>query len=44
MLLDLEAHTFHAVVNRLIDEFARENDLSDETRSELLRTLLLPHR
>lgn len=44
LLLDLEANSFHAVVNRLIDEFSSNFDISDTLGSELLRTLLAPHK
>ena len=44
MLLDIEASSFHGVVNRLIEEFAAKFDLTDELRSELLRSLLAPHK
>ena len=44
LLLDFEARDFHNVVYRLVEEFGINDDLSSETKAEVLRTLLLPHR
>jgi hypothetical protein len=44
LLLDFEARDFHSVVYRLVEEFGINDDLSPETKTEVLRTLLLPHK
>jgi hypothetical protein len=33
LILDMEANSFHAVVNRLVDEFGMVSDLSTEMKS-----------
>ena len=43
-LLDLPAYDFSTVVYHLVDEFGQLNDLSEETRVEILRSLFLPHK
>jgi hypothetical protein len=44
LLLNFEARDFHSVVYRLVEEFGINDDLSAETKAEVLRTLLMPHR
>ena len=33
LILDMEANSFHAVVNRLVDEFGMDSDLPTEMKS-----------
>ena len=44
LLLDFEAINFHHVVYRLVEEFGIHDDLEPETKTEILRKLLLPHK
>ena len=44
LLLNFEARDFHNVVYRLVEEFGINDDLSSETKAEVLRTLLMPHK
>ena len=44
LLLDIEAYDFSTVVYHLVDELGNQNDLSEESRVELLRSLFLPHK
>jgi len=44
LLLDFDARDYHSVVNRLVEEFGINDDLSEEVKAEVLRTLLLPHK
>ena len=44
LLLDIEAYDFSTVVYHLDDELGNQNDLSEESRVELLRSLFLPHK
>ena len=43
-MLDIEAINFHSVVYRLVEEFGIHDDLEPETKTEILRKLLLPHK
>jgi len=40
----MEAMDFSTVVYHLVDEISNQNDLSDEARVEVLRSLFLPHK
>ena len=44
LLLDIDVHNFHDVVYRLVEEFGMQDDLSAETKSQVLKTLLFPHK
>ena len=44
LLLNFEARDYHNVVYRLVEEFGVNDDLSSETKAEVLRTLLLTHK
>ncbi len=43
-MLDFEGRDFHSVVYRLVEEFGMNDDLTAEVKTEVLRTLLLPHK
>ena len=43
-MLNFEARDYHSVVYRLVEEFGINDDLSSETKAEVLRTLLLSHK
>ena len=42
--MDLDAFDYSTVVYHLVDEFGRSNDLNEETKVEVLRSLFLPHK
>jgi hypothetical protein len=44
LLLHMPSVDYRTIIFRLVEEFSFHDELSPETKSELLRTLLLPRR